>query len=302
MEITTVVTFIKDMLATFLIMLTMISPASLGNKVVEYEAQNPEELVMSFAAVSDIHVETNHPEAYKNFSDVLHGIKAYKNLDAAAYLGDNVMNGQALESIFFYMGLRGVMTDETNLVAIGNHDSGNGDGDYYQLTKNFINNNRFFLENNIEKQYYYKVVNGCYMIVMASEDPAAQNLAVSQDQFAWLEGVLNEAAEKNAPIFVLNHFPVFYGENANQLMDLLNNYDNLLYLHGHVHNDLGTDNFTTRNGVNCINLPRCTETTEYEAGDGVIVEVYENEVVVRGRDFIKGEWIEELVYTYPLSK
>ncbi|MBR3768543.1 MAG: metallophosphoesterase [Clostridia bacterium] len=302
MEISTVFLFIKQVLATFMTLLMMISP-SFGGNGVPYEAENPDELIMSFVAVSDIHVETNNPDSYKNFSDVLEGIKAGEDHDAVFYLGDNVMNGQLLENFFFYAGLRAVMPAKNNFVVAGNHDFGNGAGDYPSLRKNYLFNNTFYLCNKLENDYYYRVINGCYMIVLVSEDPTTGEFMMSEEQFTWLEGVLKEAKAKDAPIFVFNHFPLHYlkGTEYNRLALLLAEYDTALFIHGHIHNDLGTDNFGNWYGVNTINLPRITETVEYEAGDGIVVEVYDNEVLVRGRDFIKGEWIDELIYRYPLG-
>lgn len=304
MDITTVLTFIKDVFLTLMTLLAMMSPAFPGSGV-SYEAKKPDQVVMSFAAVSDIHVETNHPEAYDNYADVLYGIKAGKDIDAAAYLGDNVMNGQLAEDIFFYAGLKGVNPAKQNLVVVGNHDQGNGEGDFNELSKNFLIFNKLFMINQIDKPYYYRVINGCYMIVLASEDPDAQNFKMGTEQYTWLEGVLKEAKAANAPTIVLNHFPIRYLQgtyNGTQLAELFKAYNVDLFLHGHIHDDLGTDNFYNWGGINCINLPRVTETTDYVAGDGVVVEVYENEILVRGRDFIKGEWIDGLEYTYPIAR
>lgn len=116
----------------------------------------------------------------------------------------------------------------------------------------------------------------------------------------WLEGVLEEAKAANAPILVFNHHPIYLirDRDYRSLAWLLQKYDNLVYFHGHYHNELDAENFYQWHGVDCINLPRATESTEFAPGDGVIVEVYENEIVVRGRDFIKGEWLEGLRYTY----
>ena len=43
----------------------------------------------------------------------------------------------------------------------------------------------------------------------------------------WLKGVLDEAAEKNAPIFVMSHHPADYlaERSSNELTDILNDYD-----------------------------------------------------------------------------
>ncbi len=304
MDISTIITFIKQVAATFMALITMMLPATADTSKLTYGAKNPDELVMSFSAVSDVHVETNNPDAYNAFAALINGVKAGEDHSAAVFLGDNVMNGQLLENFFFYMGVKAVNPAEHNLIAIGNHDLGNGHGDYAKLRKNYLNNNRLYLGNKLENTYYYRIINSCYMIFLASEDLTVNDFVMSAEQLEWLKAVLKEADAADAPIFVFNHHPIHYikGMDTNTLTSLLSQYDNLLYIHGHIHNHLGTDNFYTREGVNCINLPRSTEIVDYEPGDGIVVEVYETEILVRGRDFINGEWIEELVYTYPLSK
>lgn len=299
MDIMTVLNFAKEMIATILILLTMWSPA-FGESTVSYTAERPDELVASFAAVSDIHVETNRAETYKNFKDVLAGIKGGEDIDAVVYTGDNVMNGQIIENLFFYLGVRGVMPAEKNYVVMGNHDIGNGTGDYLDHKNNFITNNRLFLGNLVNDGYYYRVENGCYLIFLGLEDLTVNTSIMSEEQLNWFAGVLDEAKAKDAPILVFNHHPIDYleGVPADSLINLCKGYDKLIYVHGHIHDHLGADNFYNRGGVNCINLPRCTESVDYEPGDGIVIEVYENEFVVRGRDFIKGEWIDELRYEY----
>lgn len=304
MDIATIVIYLKDLIATILTLLMMMSPA-FGHTGAAYQAKNPDELIMSFAAVSDVHVETNNPESYDNLKAVLEGIKGGENIDAAVFTGDNVMNGQFLENVFFYNAVASVKPAEKNYIVMGNHDIGNGTGDYEEHKSNFIANNRLYLGNDVGEGYYYAVEKGCYMIFLGLEELTVGECVMSKAQYDWLKGVLDEAAAAEAPILVFNHHPINWlrgtegsGIDSNSLSNLLNQYEKLLYIHGHIHDDLDAANFYSRNGVNCINLPRCTEITDYEAGDGIVVEVYENELVVRGRDFIKGEWIEGLEYTY----
>lgn len=303
MDMSTIITFVKQFLATVVTLVMMIAPIPFGDAGSVYKAENPEELVMSFSAVSDIHVETNNPASYNAFSDLMSGVKLGENHDATVFLGDNVMNGQLLEDIFFYLGVKAVSPGKQNFVAVGNHDLGNGQGDYEKLKKNYLTFNNLVLGNKLENTYYYRVINGCYMIFLASEDLSVNDFVMSQEQFEWLEGVLTEAEKENATVFVFNHHPVNYlrGEDNESLAKLLKDYDNLLYVHGHIHDDLSEDNFYTYSGIDCVNLPRSTEVVDYEPGDGIVVEVYENEILVRGRDFIKGEWIEDLEYRYPLG-
>lgn len=303
MDLSTVILFIKQLFATFMTMIMMILPIADKPVGTPYKAENPEELIMSFSAVSDTHVETNNPDSYSAFSDLLYGIKAGENHDAAVFLGDNVMNGQVLENMFFYTAVSAVRPGKINLVAAGNHDFGNGEGDYDSFRKNYINNNRFYLWNNIDKPYYYKVINDCYMIFLASEDLSVNDFVMSDEQFIWLESVLDKASSENATVFVFNHHPVYLlrANDSSALAKLLCKYDNLLYIHGHIHDYLDTNNFYKWGDVDSINLPRSTEIVDYEPGDGIVVEVYENEILVRGRDFITGEWIDGLEYRYPLG-
>ncbi len=297
MDITTIITYLKDLFATFMVLLTMIFPVS-GTTGAAFEAKNPDKLIANFAVVSDIHVETNNPASYENFYNVLNGIKA-GDVDAVIYTGDNVMNGQDLENFFFYSAVRVMSPAKENFVLAGNHDLGNTEGDYNELLANYLQNNKIFFGEDLGKGYYYRVVNGCYIIALISEDPTTWEFVMSEEQFEWLEGVLQEAAAADAPIFVFNHFPIFYGgEPGGRLATLLNKYGADLFIYGHYHNDMGADNFSQWNGVDIINLPRVTEITEYEGGDGIVIEVYEDEILVRARNFITGEWDEDLVYSY----
>ena len=305
MEISTILLYLKDLCATIMTLLMMMSPA-FGGSGTAYQAERPDELITSYVVVSDIHVETNNPESYQNLSDILYGIKAGENVDTVIYTGDNVMNGQVLEDIFFYSALRSVKPAENNFVVAGNHDFGNGEGDYAKLRRKYLFNNTFYLGNRLENDYYYRVVDGCYMICLVSEKPETDDFTMSKAQFGWLKGVLEEAKAADARIFVFNHYPLRYLDNngteiyREELGALLTEYGVELFVHGHIHDDLGTDNFYESYGVRCVNLPRITEITNYKAGDGIVVEVYENEILVRGRDFITGEWIEELQYRYPV--
>ncbi len=299
MDTSTVLIYLKDLLATVMILLSMFSPAFGGNAE-KYQAEKPDELIASFAVVSDVHVETNNPESYNNLNNVLQGIKAGENLDAAIFTGDNVMNGQFLENVLFYSAVRAVKPAKENLVVVGNHDLGNGAGDDVKSTDDFKANNRLYLGRKLDNLYYYQVINGCYVICLATEQGDPVGSKMSDEQLAWLEDVLKEAQAADAPTLVFNHFPIrmLVERDANEFAALLNKYGVDLYVHGHIHDHLGADNFYTWGGVNCVNLPRVTEITEYEAGDGIVIEVYENEILVRGRDFASSEWIEGLEYRY----
>lgn len=307
MDFSTVIIYLKDLLATIMTLLMMLSPA-FGSTAESYSAERPDELITSFVAVSDIHVETNNPEAYSKLKSVLEGIKAAEDVDTVVYTGDNVMNGQVLEDLFFYSALKAVNPAENNIVLAGNHDYGNGaEGtDSAKLRQKYLYNN-LLLGNVLNNDYFYRVIDGVYMVCLVSERPDTEDFTMTLKQLTWLEGVLKEAEEADARVFVFNHYPLRYldkdgTEGAEvdkaELAALLKEYDVELFIHGHIHDDIDANNFYNSYGVDCINLCRVTEITDYEAGDGIVVEVYENEIVVRVRNFIKGEWKDGLRYTY----
>ena len=300
MDITTVVTYLKELFATLMILLTMICPTIGNNSAEAYEPINPDELIASFAVVSDIHVETNQPESYGYLNDVLEGIKAGKNVDAVIYTGDNVMNGQTLENFLFYSAVKAVNPSKNNFVLAGNHDLGNTAGDYETLLENFKLNNKLYLGEDVGEGYYYRVVNGCYIICLVSEDPSTWELVISDEQFEWLEDVLKQAEQDDAPILVFNHFPIrVNGGASDRLAELLTKYDADLFVHGHYHDHpIYAGNFYNWKGVDSVNMTRPTEMTLFDPGEGIVIEVYEDEIVVRVRNFITGEWKEDLVYTY----
>ena len=302
MEITTVIIFIKQVISTIMTLLMLMSPAFGGNGTA-YAPEKPEEVIMSFSAVSDIHVETNNPEAYKAFTDILYGIKAGERNDAVVFTGDNVMNGQIPENLFFYTAVRSALPADSTFVVSGNHDYGNGEGDFKKFRRNYLINNALYFGNVLEEPYYYRVINGCYMIFLSSESNSVNYSTIGEEQYIWLESVIAEAKAENATVFVFNHHPVdlINGGTDTRLADILSGYNNLLYIHGHIHDQLAADSFYEQYGVKSINLPRSSEVVDYEPGDGIVVEVYENEILVRGRDFITGEWIEGLEYRYPLG-
>ena len=291
MKILSFFTFIQQLLLSFITVLSLSLPGA-GDIETSFQAKNPDELIMSFSVVSDVHIETNASDNYKQFIKMLKGIKGGNNTDVAVFLGDNVMNGQCIESFFFYTAVKKINPANKNLVALGNHDVGNGEGNYGNLCKRFLKFNAKYLDNSIDKPYYYKIINGCYMIFLATEDITVNTAYISEEQYNWLSSLLAEADEAAAPIFVFNHHPIFMVEQDRYaLADLLNNYKNLIYFNGHTHMQLSEFSFWLRGGVNNVYLPRSIG-AGYQDGDGVVVEVYPNEVVIRCRNFIDGKWLD----------
>lgn len=277
-----------------------------------HEVKNADEVKLNFTVLSDCHIEGPDVEftfidTYKVFTKILKDAKSVEGgNDAIVFLGDNTMNGQDIESMLFYGAVNALKPAEEILVAAGNHDLSNGEGTYAEYSERFTEYNNAFFDSGLTKPYFYKVINGCYFIVLSSEDTTVNTMYLSDEQLTWLKGILAEADENGAQIFVMAHHPANYleGRESDELTDILNDYDNLLYFCGHTHAEFTQQSIYELDGVSCINLPRCTEykTEGYDTGIGAQVEVYEDEVIVRIRDFYDGLWLDESEYSYSLKK
>ena len=268
------------------------------------EVKDPkkEDILLNFNVLSDCHIESNNYKTYSVFTKILENINRDEDSDATVFLGDNTMNGQIIEELVFFGALNKADLNGDVLVAPGNHDFSNCEGDYNKYLKRFLGFSNAFMDYKITTPYFYRVVDGYYFIVVSSEDITWEYLAISEAQYEWLEGVIAEAKQSGKPVFVFSHFPVNEVKNGDdRLSEILNDCDNLLYFYGHTHYWLDENTAWNYNGVNCINIPKTTESTDYDCGVGAYVEVREDEVVVKIKDFLDEMWYEDYVYRYPIK-
>ncbi len=292
--------FAKHVIVTFLTLIFL--PISTITPAVEsYEAKNPDTLRTSFTVLSDIHIEGNNSQTFTELSEILKEVKNSKDNDTLVFLGDNTMNGQDIESIFFFGALRNAKPAKNLIIAPGNHDYANGTGNYDKMYDRF---NRYinFAGCKTETNNYYKIIDGYYFVVLSTESDSVNGIDISDEQLEWLTGVLDEASEENKPVFVFSHHPVNYVEAgpSDKLSSILDDYENVLFFCGHTHAALSESSVREVNGVMSINLPKSTEhaVEGYEPGIGAVVEVYENQVLLRFRDFDDGKWVEGYEYSF----
>ncbi len=297
--------FITLILRKFLAILSavIILIIDVGGAHPMHEVKDADNIRLNFTVLSDCHVESNNYETMDMFNCIL---KDTKNVeggnDVTVFLGDNTMNGQEIESMVFYGLVDAIKPSDEVIVAVGNHDLSNGEGDYTTHFNRFADYNEMFFGRKLDTLYYYDIIEGCYFIVLATESATVNEMDISDEQIAWLNDVLAQAKESGMPAFVFNHYPVFHMdyEKSDALVKALQSYDNLIYFCGHTHAEYSRNTVYEYLGVTCINLPKATEHGYdwYDGGIGAQVEVYENEVVVRIRDFYDDVWHEEFVYEY----
>lgn len=272
-----------------------------------YDVKDPETCKLNFSVISDAHIESTNPTRYKVFAQSLKDVTRNESgNDAVIFLGDNTMNGQNLENMLFHGTAKLILKDQLVLSCMGNHDIGNGEGDYEKLQNRWYDYTKAAFGTELEHPYYYEVINGCYFIILATEAQTVHEMTVTEAQFTWLEEVLSLAAESGRPAFVFCHYPSDYAEDENgnatdRLTEMLAAYNeehDLFSFVGHTHMPMYLFwSFHTYDGFPETYLPRITslggsDDNEIRAdtGVGVVVEVYENEVAIRARDFYRGVW------------
>ena len=288
-----------------------------------FDIRDPEACKLHFTILSDVHVETNNWKRYPAFTRGLQNVtKCKSGNDLILFLGDSVMNGQYLENTIFH-GLTALfMRGETILPVLGNHDAGNGSGDPAKILNRWYRFTDAFFDIQLEHPYYYRVINGYYFIILGSETDQTQECVYSDTQLAWLEDTLALAAESGKPAFVIAHFPLHWSRDQNlqttwRPLQILQNYyreHDLFFLCGHHHTPLQRDqSFRFQNGIPQIYAPSLSQLSDVEphdmtekTGEGIVVELYEDRLVVRGRNFVRSAWVFDdeataCERTYPLQ-
>lgn len=294
--------FFKKLFSVIIAGIMMMLFANKPGEAVKCETLRPDEVILDFTVLSDCHIESNNYDTYEVFVDLMRSVQNCPGNDATVFLGDNTMNGQNIENMIFFGTIDKIKPEGKTIVAPGNHDFSNGEGEYDVFRKRFADYSNAFLDYETgDVPYFYNIVNGCYFIVLSSEQKKPESMYMSDAQLLWLEETLEQAEKTDMPIFVFCHYPLYFIEDYYRLTDILSEYDNLFYFCGHTHVSLGYYTFYERDGVECINLPKSTEYIIYDTGLGARVEVYEDEVIIRIRNFCDNKWKEGYQRVYELD-
>lgn len=288
---------------------------SIGGGVVAPSTEDPikvldeETVQLTFATVADPQVSNYMFARYRTFEAACMDLKT-GSYDAVLLLGDIAENGLKEEYQLVFDGLSGI---DTRYIAItGNHDIRlrlySQSSDRFKEFANALNGDESMTE-----MHHSEVINGYKFITLGSDKTMFEEAYLSQEQLDWLDDELH--AEDGNLTFVLCHQPLklthglpdtwnspsetagSVGDQNDQLFEILNKYENVVFLTGHLHTGFADFLYEIKDGVHLVNVPSFTienKSGEYnEAGLGFIAEVYEEEVIFRARDFAKGIWVPE---------
>ncbi len=263
-----------------------------------------------FATVADPQVSNYMFGRYQAFQEACMDLRNAERLDAVVTVGDLAENGLAEEYALAYDELSPI--DARFIMATGNHDI------RLRLYKQSLNTFSYFAntlngDDSMDCFHFSERINGYKVIVLGSDRTEFEEAYLSDAQLEWMNDEVK--AENGKPVFVILHQPLkathnvevawnspiegggTVGAQSIAIKSILSKYDNVFLISGHLHSGFGPDSYNNVDGIHSINLPSLTienkDGTYNNAGTGYIMEVYEDEVIFRARDFAQGLWVAE---------
>ena len=270
-----------------------------------------EDTDLSFAVISDVHMEGNNNDRFEQFPKILMGISgARRRNDALMLLGDNTMNGQFVEHSFLFMQLKLFCNARNILGAMGNHEIFTAENGYDRGSAKFKFFAGLLAGEKLDKTYYSRVINGYSFIILGSEADMGVQAYISPEQLEWLDARLAEADASGKPAFVFCHFPLegtvinywpegMMGEQSDDVYKILTSHNNVFYFSGHLHNEVTTSGVRSQDGVTFIDVPSMLSSDT--PGIGYQVEVHGGRVELRPRNYLTGEWLDGLAVSIDLA-
>ena len=270
---------------------------------------------LNFSVISDTHINDDIISApkqtlVKGLKDIT---KAKIKSDALVISGDMTETGT--ESQYDRLGnaIKYYAKADNLLLEMGNHDirgeTKNGVSllSYEQNVAkyfDFLKDTAGISESTV---YYYRIVKGCYFIVMNTQAIEGLQTYISDVQIQWIDDLLAAASAEGNPVFIINHQPLWYiGDEAPAVNNVLQKYNGLLdifFISGHYHHGFSDSSIASDNTIYYVDMPsfgKAPSSGYQNVGSGYQVELYENQIIFRARDFAKGEWLSEYERTIDL--
>ena len=306
-----ILSWLKRLIA---VLCTLVLFVSVGAPA-KYSPKNADAVRLNAALLADVHMESNNSDCFRNFGSALKGVfRTDKKLDALIFAGDSTMNGQKTEWFDFYGILSRFNKADNVLLAFGNHDFGySADSSVYdELSSRALDEYNSYLNKKTENVFYSEVIKGYRFIVLGTEDNIDNEISyITDKQIDRHKNELSLAAKDGMPAFVINHNMIYgkHGEISKNVNKICYNNDKLndalsscgtdvVYICGHSRMGVTDESVTTEGRVTYISLPSVTQTNQKasginaEATNGCVMEVYDDNITLRFRNFGSGQWID----------
>lgn len=266
----------------------------------------------SFGALSDVHIDGDGNDEASASSDFIKAVQFFNSHASLICISGDLSNNNGYSELSMFKDLVDNNATIPVYASRGNHDCRYTIEDFETYTGGSLffektYNNDIFIFLGMNKENYGS---GCF----------------TSEELDWLENKLE--SYKNQRVFMFFHVfmpntcgninNIYNGNGlstssttASRFITLMTNYKNVIYFSGHSHLEFVCQKFGANanifsNGTTChrVHVPSCAkprrndtgatsnDTYYYNAGsEGYLVDVYENCIILRGRDFIKGKYL-----------
>ncbi|WP_334075672.1 MULTISPECIES: metallophosphoesterase family protein [Paenibacillus] len=271
---------------------------------------------LSFQVITDTHVTVDPDHEYnRNFDRALKDIAANAvRSGGIMHVGDLTDHGDPEE----YREMNRILAANREglpdvYFTLGNHDVALGD--WNSRLANYIGHS------GMAGPYHDHWIGGYHFIFIGTERGLERFCDLSQAQLNWLDLKLGERASMDKPVFVFLHQPLkdtvagsleaqnWYGvvQDA-ELKRILGRHPQAILFTGHTHWHLGAERTMVEGRGSMATLFNAASvaylwTDEDEpllGSQGYYVEVYADRVLVKGRDFTAGRWVESAQFSIPI--
>lgn len=265
------------------------------------------EKLYSFAAISDVHIGYNTSES--DFATALTYFESDSSIKFIANCGDLNVGGQT-SKLETYKSIITQNTTKPVYAVAGNHEASMG-----YLTNEVISS---YTGQNL--YYSYTEGNDVYIMVgMYDVHPGEQ---FSIEELTWLYETLEANRDKRCFVFMhLNprdgsgdavdldlEGDMLSNTRGEVFYSLMSHYTNVTWFHGHTHEMFSIQEINSMNnydnilGSHSVHIPSLAQpraisddglslVNNNDGSEGYIVDVYQNHIVLRGRDFVAGKFL-----------
>ena len=274
--------------------------------------------VFNFQVFSDVHSDVDEKSWNSHFKTALIDVMRLSGNSSAIFLTGDVTNfgSQTCYNLLNKTLGEYIPSEGPDVyIALGNHEYQYYESKGYEVAKDY-----FFEMTGNESIYYSVEINGYKFIILGSESLNKAGY-MSEEQYAWFENEMKNV-DKNKPTFIFMHQPMAntvsgmssgleaggYANVATKLRALLKNHPNAYVFTGHTHITYETEktavfgkgedaNFVNDGAIAYLNDENYNEII---GSMGLFVEVYEDYVMINGRNFYTGEWVAEGMFVNPI--
>lgn len=277
----------------------------------------------SFGALADIHLQ--HDTAQSDFRRALTYLNETEDVEFTCIAGDLTSNGLPEELQVYKEYVEAYSPNKPVYAISGNHEANN----YNDIVN--------LMEEYTGYPLYYSFNHGDDVFIMVGCRGSWEGGLFTTEELQWLYETLE--TNRNKRCFVFHHvrpedgcgntfgiynYDIWGGTEATVFESLMHHYKNAHQFHGHSHLKFylqyGSDiaNIDHIFGgwsihIPSLAVPRDGDVTGansrqdiYADSEGYVVDVYENGIHLRGRDFVKGEflpiasyWLDTTLQTIP---